>query len=173
MRVYVPNRVKFSYASSTRCQSMHHHAVGTMMRCPCRPFGAHWVLILLAVVLSISSSDFRFNGGSVWGVQALAQSSRRNALDSLFRGVATVSGAFLAASVKPILAEDTSPTAIPPCDDNCMRERRKRILERRAMMQQSRTNTKRSDMFELSRQRAALYNTTYQGASCPPGVPCL
>jgi hypothetical protein len=59
------------------------------------------------------------------------------------------------------------------CDDECLAERRRIIQERRAMMQQSRTTTRRQDLFDLSRQRAALYNTTYQGASCAPGVPCL
>lgn len=59
------------------------------------------------------------------------------------------------------------------CNEQCQSDRTRVILERRAMMQQSRTATNRQDMFDLSRQRAALYNTTYQGASCPPGVPCL
>lgn len=59
------------------------------------------------------------------------------------------------------------------CDDECIAKRKKIIAERRAMMMQARTTTKRQDMFDLSRQRATLYNTTYQGASCAPGVPCL
>lgn len=58
----------------------------------------------------------------------------------------------------------------PDCDDIC---RANIIQERRAMMRQSRSSTSRQDVFELSRQRAKLYNTTYQGASCPPGIPCL
>jgi peptide deformylase len=60
------------------------------------------------------------------------------------------------------------------CDESCLQERKRIIQERRAMMNQSRSNTKRSDVFELSKQRAALYGTQYQGASCPPGgVPCI
>eukprot|EP00521_Asterionellopsis_glacialis_P014173 CAMPEP_0195297044 /NCGR_PEP_ID=MMETSP0707-20130614/20707_1 /TAXON_ID=33640 /ORGANISM="Asterionellopsis glacialis, Strain CCMP134" /LENGTH=415 /DNA_ID=CAMNT_0040358731 /DNA_START=1 /DNA_END=1248 /DNA_ORIENTATION=- len=59
------------------------------------------------------------------------------------------------------------------CDEECLAKRRKLIEERRAMMRQSRTTTNRQDMFELSKQRAKLYGTTYQGASCPPGVPCI
>ena len=55
------------------------------------------------------------------------------------------------------------------CDDAC----KQRIADRRAIYQQSKTTTKRQDMFDLSRQRAALYNTTYQGADCVPGLPCL
>lgn len=59
------------------------------------------------------------------------------------------------------------------CDEDCIAKRRKVIAERRAMMMQARTTTNRQDMFDLSRQRATLYNVTYQGASCAPGVPCL
>jgi hypothetical protein len=59
-------------------------------------------------------------------------------------------------------------------DPEEVRRRLKVIQERRAMMKQSRTTTNRQDMFDLSRQRAALYNTTYQGIqTCPPYVPCL
>jgi len=61
----------------------------------------------------------------------------------------------------------------PSCDETCMQERKRIIAERRAMMNQSRSNTKRSDVFELSKQRAALYGSKYQGASCTPNVPCL
>jgi peptide deformylase len=59
------------------------------------------------------------------------------------------------------------------CDETCIAERKRIIEERRAMMRQSRTNTRRQDVFELSRQRAAMYNTTNQGAQCPPGIPCI
>ena len=61
------------------------------------------------------------------------------------------------------------PASAAECDDACQA----RIAERRAIYLQSRTTTSRQDMFDLSRQRAALYNTTYRGASCVPGVPCL
>lgn len=61
----------------------------------------------------------------------------------------------------------------PVCDDACKEERKKRIQERRAMMQQSRSSTQRSEVFELSKQRAKLYGTEYQGASCAPGIPCI
>jgi peptide deformylase len=68
-----------------------------------------------------------------------------------------------------------SPTSALPsyCDEACLQERKRIIQERRAMMMQSKTNTKRSDLFELSKQRATLYGTQYQGATCPPGVPCI
>lgn len=58
------------------------------------------------------------------------------------------------------------------CDEDCKQKRLERIKERRVMMQQSRS-TGRAEVFELSKQRAALYGTTYQGASCPPGIPCI
>ena len=45
-------------------------------------------------------------------------------------------------------------------------EERKRIIqERRAMMQQSRSNTRRADVLELSKQRASIYKTDYKGLS--------
>jgi len=62
---------------------------------------------------------------------------------------------------------------VSTCDDTCKEERKRRIEERRAMMKQSRSSTSRSDVFELSKQRAKLYGSEYQGASCPPGIPCI
>jgi hypothetical protein len=55
------------------------------------------------------------------------------------------------------------------CDDAC----RARIAERRLLFEQSRTTNDRQKILDLSRQRAALYNTSFRGASCIPGVPCL
>ncbi len=48
------------------------------------------------------------------------------------------------------------------------------LKDRRALFQQSKSSTNRQDIMDLSKQRARLiYNTTYQGASCIPGLPCL
>lgn len=99
-------------------------------------------------------------------VDALA--ARPNCRRNILQRASFAAAAFVAS---PVLATEDAP---PPCNEECMEERKRRILERRAMMQQSRTTTRRQDMFELSKQRATLvYNTTYQGASCPPGVPCI
>jgi hypothetical protein len=49
------------------------------------------------------------------------------------------------------------------CDEECKAKRKKIIEDRRAMMRQSKTNTQRTDVLELSRQRAALYDTNYRG----------
>ncbi|CAJ1964550.1 unnamed protein product [Cylindrotheca closterium] len=76
-------------------------------------------------------------------------------------------------SLRPIADAATNETASLACDEACMQERKRIIAERRAMMNQARSNTRRSDVFELSKQRAALYGTKYQGASCPPNVPCI
>jgi len=51
------------------------------------------------------------------------------------------------------------------CDDECISQRRKKNEDRRALMKQSKSNTKRSDVLEPSAQRAALYNTEYEGMS--------
>lgn len=59
------------------------------------------------------------------------------------------------------------------CDEECKEERRKRIEERRAMMRQSRSSTSRQDVFELSKQRAKLYESEYKGANCVDGIPCI
>jgi len=59
------------------------------------------------------------------------------------------------------------------CDEAC-KEERKRIIEgRRAMMNQARSTSQRSEVLELSRQRAKLYGTDFKGATCPPGIPCI
>jgi peptide deformylase len=64
--------------------------------------------------------------------------------------------------------------AASTCNEACLAERTRIIEQRRAMMRQSRSNTNREEVFRLSQQRAALiYNTTYQGAQCLPGVPCI
>lgn len=63
----------------------------------------------------------------------------------------------------------SSAASAAECDDAC----RSRIAERRALFEQSRTTSDRQKILDLSRQRAALYNTTFRGASCIPGVPCL
>lgn len=49
------------------------------------------------------------------------------------------------------------------CDEECIQSRNRIIQDRRAMMKQSRSSTKRSDVLELSQQRAALYDTDYKG----------
>ena len=55
------------------------------------------------------------------------------------------------------------------CDDEC----RRRLSERRALMQQSRTTRSRQEVLDLSRQRASLYNTTSRAVSCVSELPCL
>jgi hypothetical protein len=52
------------------------------------------------------------------------------------------------------------------CDKYCLEERKRVVKQRRAMMQQSRSNTRRADVLELSQQRASLYGTEFQGV--PP-----
>ena len=54
------------------------------------------------------------------------------------------------------------------CDNACKAERIRRIEERRAMMNQARSSRQRSEVLELSKQKAKLHGTSYQGVSCPP-----
>ena len=73
-------------------------------------------------------------------------------------------------------SQQSSPLGIQPagaadgaaCDENCQQ----RIADRRALFEQSRATSDRRIILDLSRQRAVMYNTTFQGASCIPGIPC-
>ena len=69
----------------------------------------------------------------------------------------------------PLVVNAEADSTTATCDEACRQEI---IQKRRTMLQQSRSTTSRQELFELSRQRAALYNTTYQGATCPNGLPC-
>lgn len=61
----------------------------------------------------------------------------------------------------------------PECDEECKEKRRQRVEEMRAMRRQSRSSTSRQEVFELSKQRAKLYGSEYEGANCVEGIPCL
>ena len=52
-------------------------------------------------------------------------------------------------------------------------ELKQRLRERRQLMEASRSSNSRQSYLDLSRQRAALYNTTSKAVSCPPNIPCL
>ncbi|KAL7535948.1 hypothetical protein ACHAXR_006827 [Thalassiosira sp. AJA248-18] len=65
--------------------------------------------------------------------------------------------------VQSNLSQSVTNTKPPDCDENCLQERKRRVAERRAMMQQSRSNTRREDVLELSQQRASLYGAEFKG----------
>lgn len=66
--------------------------------------------------------------------------------------------------VKSKAVDDTIKNSVQTeCDDECKAQRKKVIEERRALMKQSKSNTSRRDVLELSRQRSALYDTPYRG----------
>ena len=70
--------------------------------------------------------------------------------------------------------ENNDDTTSPPGLTEAEKERiRQRLLERRQLMQASKSTNSRQDYLDLSRQRAALYNTTYRGVTCSPNIPCL
>ena len=63
------------------------------------------------------------------------------------------------------------PALAAPDDDAALQEK---LAERRKLMELSRSSNDRQRYFDLSRQRAsAVYNTTYRGAQCVPGLPCI
>jgi hypothetical protein len=70
------------------------------------------------------------------------------------------------ASTRPPLSEEEEEQAAAAAVQQ-------RLLERRQLMQASRSSNSRQSYLDLSRQRAALYNTTSQAVSCPPNIPCL
>ena len=71
-----------------------------------------------------------------------------------------------AAVALPALAEDDEAARAAALQE--------KLAERRKLMELSRSSNDRQRYFDLSRQRAsAVYNTTYQGASCVPGLPCI
>ena len=73
-----------------------------------------------------------------------------------------------AATVLPVFAADD--------DDAAARAAalQEKLAERRKLMELSRSSNDRQRYFDLSRQRAsAVYNTTYRGATCVPGLPCI
>ncbi|KAL3926483.1 MAG: hypothetical protein SGPRY_003276 [Prymnesium sp.] len=100
--------------------------------------------------------------------------ARRGVFDMLTQADAGVFGRRFALSALAFFTlEDVVPNdnvaLATDCDDAC----RQRIADRRKLFEQSRTTSDRQTILDLSRQRAALYNTTFQGASCIPGIPCL
>jgi len=60
-------------------------------------------------------------------------------------------------------SQPVSSVSSPDCDISCLEERKRIIQQRRAMMQQARSNTRRTDVLELSQQRASLHGADFQG----------
>jgi hypothetical protein len=73
----------------------------------------------------------------------------------------------------PVWADEDE-TAVSPAEKERRKEElRQRLLERRKLMEASRSSNSRQSYLDLSRQRAVLYNTTFQGVTCPPNIPCI
>jgi hypothetical protein len=51
--------------------------------------------------------------------------------------------------------------------------RKQRMIERRQLMDASRSSNNRQSYLDLSKQRALLYNTTPKAITCPNNIPCL
>ena len=51
--------------------------------------------------------------------------------------------------------------------------RKQRMIERRQLMDASRSSNNRQSYLDLSKQRAFLYNTTPKAITCPTNIPCL
>lgn len=76
--------------------------------------------------------------------------------------------------IRRAAAADEAATASAPAEIDEAAERQRLIAKRRAQMELSRSSSDRQIYFDLSKQRAErVYNTTYQGANCIPGIPCI
>ena len=51
--------------------------------------------------------------------------------------------------------------------------RKQRMIERRQLMDASRSSNNRQSYLDLSKQRAFLYNTNPKAITCPTKIPCL
>jgi hypothetical protein len=71
----------------------------------------------------------------------------------------------------------TSASATPEEDEIVAAEaaatRKQRMIERRQLMDASRSSNNRQSYLDLSKQRAFLYNTTPKAITCPTEIPCL
>ena len=71
----------------------------------------------------------------------------------------------------------TSASATPEEDEIVAAEaaatRKQRMIERRQLMDASRSSNNRQSYLDLSKQRAFLYNTTPKAITCPTKIPCL
>ena len=71
----------------------------------------------------------------------------------------------------------TSASATPEEDEIAAAEaaatRKQRMIERRQLMDASRSSNNRQSYLDLSKQRAFLYNTTPKAITCPTKIPCL
>ena len=99
-------------------------------------------------------------------------------LHAIILGLASVRS--LSTTRRRIIIATPAATALPVFaaedDDAAARAAalQEKLAERRKLMELSRSSNDRQRYFDLSRQRASVvYNTTYQGASCVPGLPCI
>lgn len=74
-------------------------------------------------------------------------------------------------------ATSASASATPEEDEIVAAEaaatRKQRMIERRQLMDASRSSNNRQSYLDLSKQRAFLYNTTPKAITCPTKIPCL
>ena len=74
-------------------------------------------------------------------------------------------------------ATSASASATPEEDEIAAAEaaatRKQRMIERRQLMDASRSSNNRQSYLDLSKQRAFLYNTTPKAITCPTKIPCL
>ena len=99
-------------------------------------------------------------------------------LHAIILGLASVRS--LSTTRRRIIIATPAATALPvfAADDDDAAARaaalQAKLAERRKLMELSRSSNDRQRYFDLSRQRASVvYNTTYRGSSCVPGLPCI
>jgi hypothetical protein len=102
--------------------------------------------------------------------------TRREAFGTATTASSQLSTMIMVAWVLPALADEDEPNTTNKTTDTDEERQAavlRRMKERRQLMEASRSSNSRQSYLDLSRQRAALYNTTSKAVSCPPNVPCL
>ena len=128
------------------------------------------LLSLLCVILSASALDLSRGRVDL----SRSRVDRRQALRTVASVVGMPHATAAAFAIDGDGSERSAAEAVETVTEKAeAAARQQRIAASRARMAQARSSTRREDVFELSRQRAALYNTTSRAWSCPPGMPCI
>jgi hypothetical protein len=138
-------------------------------------FRFHFLVVFLILSAAVRHTHHAVEGMSILNDQPGSMIHLLNRRDTVW--------SILATAVTPavVVGGSSSSTTIGDGEEDLSEEERQkrqeelsqRLIERRQLMQASRSSNNRQSYLDLSRQRAALYNTTSKAWSCPPNIPCL